>query len=275
MVEPQSEGIKITLTPEQRGYNLVVITGLLVGVLFFGVGLAIGLNIHPPDQHELEKGFDAGQNVGHSRGYATGRRDGILEAEKKAVNEMTILQARWDEERRKIVSDARIAAANAEHELTQAVGEAERTARSDGLQEGRSVAEQACEARTADLRESLQASFDVECDRLTKEADETGYKRGQNDSGFANGYNQGKEAGERAAKLGFMDELRELCAKEIQTAEAKAKEEGHKRGMWDGTREGFDRGKREGLSEGDRAGYKRGYNVGYGEAMDLCEKRRP
>ncbi len=270
---------------EHREYRLVVIGSIIACVLCGGVGLAIGLNIHPPDQYELRQGYEAGLDAGYKAGVKDGR------AEQREIDQARIDQAKRETARAqttisklKRTADNTVAARLAEQLQSARLTDAqELERRTRNINERCKVeidrAEYAAHRRGQDdLREKLEAERDaaiaaardeyraaLEQRRQQIEAD--AYHRGQMEGGYEAGYQKGLEMGiERGRREGD-----DACELRVTTATQHGKKFGYDEGFKAGEIDGFKRGKaegrrigrKEGYEKGDYNGYRRGYEDGY------------
>lgn len=91
------------ITSFARLHSKVFVAGATVFlVITFVGGLALGLNVHPPDQHELEVGFKTGHKSGHDKGMQEGMKAGYVSGMADGIKEGRLVGAR--EERNRLIA---------------------------------------------------------------------------------------------------------------------------------------------------------------------------
>jgi hypothetical protein len=259
---------------ERREYRLLILGAIFAAVISGGIGLAIGLNIHPPDQHELEKGYEAGL----AAGYQTGAKDGYDQAFSLATTEIQRMKAKVAQMEAGIEQSVqaelvRLRRAD-QTELEQQIHDrnivcdrrirdAKARAYTQGQNDLRREVENARDAAIAAARLEFRVRYENEKAQLEKQA----YDKGLLAGGYQQGYDKGLILGKTQGKRACLHD----CAADIQAAKDGARRVGYDEGLKAGDPAGFRRGRAEGerigyqlgIEKGNRSGYQRGYNDGW------------
>lgn len=163
--------------------------------LTFVAGLALGLNIHPPDQHELEMGTRLGHEAGYQQGFLEGRQKGYAKGHAQGVKDgeslgraaaAKRLKGRIDELTKGVIKADDLMQKTTQtyfNDMRTAVTNARDAAYDEGLSEGRKEKD---EAVTQLRRETIE-----QVAVATKDA----YERGLHEDGYEKWYNDGKRDG--------------------------------------------------------------------------------
>lgn len=281
------------------------ITIPLLFVAAFASGLALGLNIHPPDQYELEKGYKAGYAKGQTDGGVTGFTQGKL-AGMTSGKRLGYAQARDDfggsadvlrKQITKLEQDGSRDAGILARRHKQEIEKVRAAAHDKGRAEGSGEKREEHRAELVKLKNRHRGAM--------ARAEERGYERGLSEDGYEKGRNSGFKDGVTKAR----SEAEAVCDSRVRIAATKARDagliEGKKKGISEGKRDeardceyqitaavasartsalaegeaigfkkgdahGFTDGQRQGYDDGHKSGYYAGHNDGYIKGWDAC-----
>ncbi len=249
--------------------QFLLIGGVIFVVLAFGVGMALGLMIHPPDQHEYEKGYEAGSLAGQKIGYGEGRSAGYsagIQAGKKAGEQsgQEKAESKFSSDfaaYEKAIADFQAHIKQMEEEHATSIARTRNDRYQQGLDTATQEQQQLCESEKSRMRATL-------LEDKSKAVDDA-YARGVTDGEASGGFSDGREVGiETGLERGKREGLKE-CDSRIDTARAAAIKEGramgHEEGYSDGRRAGYKSGRNKGYGEGYEKGKTDGYTLGYAD----------
>lgn len=234
-----------SLTASRAAIILIILSG--------GVGLAVGLNVHPPDQHEFEHGLEKGIRQGATAGYVDGFQAGSGDCEARLSNQQYALLAECDKDRTRFADNvSRERQIEQVEQLNACDNRVDQTVpklRASIEQELAALHAKKIDAGLSALRLDLEKTCRERLDQTQKEAYDQGL--------FAGGYREGYDLGIKTGiEQGAADCRRERHDWEafLQSSEVSADAAGYERG--------FTAGQAKGIKEGQEQGYKRGYDVG-------------
>jgi len=240
-------------------YKLVVLVAVVSIVLSAGVGLAIGLNIHPPDQHELERGYDLGKAEGVTVGYTTGYADAESKGKQEISRLMEQIGRELKQQEKKLNAECSTEIKSTEAECLNRIESAKQESFDRGVTHG----EESSLGKNQSAISSLKQEFNTKMTERLARVEKEYYDKGLLAGGYQVGYNEGLQ-------LGFDQGQRKAeaaCVKAIDEARSQARKWGFDEGVTEGKRLGFDLGMAEGhkrgFAEGKDVGHRDGYQDGY------------
>lgn len=256
----ESQTVDPRLTVERK-FRIALVAGGILLALAFAVGLALGLNIHPPDKYAYERGHEKGEKDGQVAGYAKGKLEGMKAgaAAESAMWQGRVAQLTREKEGMDGNYQVRLAKWKSD-ELAKFKAEAQQE-RLVAIDAVRADCDKKGKEELRQQAEQLEAKHQDELATGKKDAEARGYQRGLDDGGYTRGFDAGKKEG---LVLGA-SKGKEKAWGEARDAEKQGRDDGYKKGLTDGEKKGYDRGYKHGESVGYEKGKKYGYQLGYDE----------